>query len=251
MVNYPIRERGRLAAHAIALAVVGIVAAVVTGLAPAAGAAAGGEAPLLGAGLSIDLDTALDLQAQGVTATGVNGATNANGKIELPVGTGSIAYRDRKITGGRVLLEGGIELSKGAKRITVSDVAADIETGVLTGKVGDASGVRLGAVNDPGSAEVEKPESSSVATLKLAEQGITLAAGFAAAVDKALGTNLSAEFPSDGLNVAADLNVDVDLAVGAKVNTDLIVALGLQDQIDVNLGRQSLLDAVVKIGTHF
>ncbi|QIS21058.1 hypothetical protein [Nocardia terpenica] len=47
------------------------------------------------------------------------------------------------------------------------------------------------------------------------------------------------------------MNVDVDLAVGAKVNTDLIVALGLQDRIDVDLGKQGLLDAAVEVGIHF
>lgn len=78
----------------------------------------GGETPLSGAGLSINLGTALDLQAQGVTATGVSGATNTNGNIELPVGKGGIAYRNHKITGGRVLLKGVIELSKGAEKIS-------------------------------------------------------------------------------------------------------------------------------------
>ncbi|MFE0101865.1 hypothetical protein [Streptomyces sp. NPDC059009] len=207
------------------------------------------DTPLIGAGLSLDLNAAVDLEAHGIVAVGIGGASDDNGTVSLTVGKGSrITHKNHKIVSGKVLLQGGIQLSKGAKKVVVSNVAVDVKTGLITAKIGAKANVRIGTVNNPAEAKVELLEGSTNATLKLGEQGIHLNAGLFADLDAQLGTCLTSDIDaSAGVDVDAVLDVDANLAVGAKLNTDLIVALGLDADIDLNLGVQGLLDAVVAV----
>ncbi|MFI7117384.1 hypothetical protein [Amycolatopsis sp. NPDC049868] len=236
--------RGRV--RAVALAAAGVVLAALAGPLPAADAAPArvdaavqGESPLIGAGLTVDLNAALDLEGKGIAVSGVGGAVKDEDGIALKVGKGSKIVYPRKVTGGKVLLVGGIQLSKGGKKIVISNVVVGITTGVVTAKVGAKAGVRLGTVNEPRHAEAIKLEGTTILTLKLAERGIRLGADVLSAIGTALGTPLDID---EDVDVDADLDADVDLALGNKVNTSLVNALGLGDEIDPNLDLNALRD---------
>lgn len=218
--------------------------------APAATAVAPSpDTPLVGAGLTLDLNAALDLEAHGIVAAAVGGAVDVDGAVELKVGKGSkIKHQNKKVVGGKVVLTGGIELSKGKKKVRISNVSVDIKTGAITAKVGAKANVKIGTVAEPAKAEVVIEEGSTEATLKLGEQGINLSAALFADIDATLGTCLAADVDVEaGVNVDATLDVDADLAIGTELDADLVVALGLDADIDIDLGVQGLLDAVVDI----
>ncbi|MCM6775627.1 hypothetical protein NDR87_18715 [Nocardia sp. CDC159] len=226
---------------AVVLAVAGAVVTFLVGGMPVASASS--DTPLTGAGLTLlDPDFALDLQRREMKVEAVGGARKVDADIQLPVAKGSKIQYGKKVTGGKVILRGGIELSKGDKKLALSNMSYDIRSGGLTARVGAKANVVIGSANDPDSAEVVMNEGTTRATLKLANQGLKLHADFFTAVDNAVGSNLSADFP-DGALIAAELDVDVDLAVGDKLNTALIVALGLDNEIDLDLGVDALLDA--------
>ncbi|WP_147287816.1 hypothetical protein [Nocardia pseudobrasiliensis] len=203
-----------------------------------------GESSLAGAGLTLDLDSALDLAAGGVTVTAVSAARKVDGGINLKVDSASKLTYAEKITGGKVLLQGGIQLSKDSKKVVVSKVSVDIRTGSVTATVGGRAGTRIGSVVEPGSAEVVKNKGTNTVTLKLAEQGIRLAADFSKALDAALGTALADQVDADTA-IEARLDVDVDLADGDKPNAALISALGLD--FDADGGSAALRDADVAV----
>ncbi|MEU7580194.1 hypothetical protein AB0B50_21660 [Streptomyces sp. NPDC041068] len=207
------------------------------------------DTPLVGAGLSLDLNAALDLEAHGIVAAAVGGAVDVDGAVSLKVGKGSkITHSKGKVLGGKVVLKGGVELSKGAKKVVISNVVVDIKTGLITAKVGAKANVRIGAVANPANVEVQLMEGSTNATLKLGNDGIILNAGVIASLDATLGTCLSTNVDLDtGVTVDAALDVDANLAVGSRLDADLIVALGLDADIDIDLGVQGLLDAVLDI----
>lgn len=259
--NRKITQRIGSGARAVALAAAGVVIAGLASPLPAGAAPAPGvaraetafrsDSPLAGVGLSIDLDAGLDLASHGVQAAGIGGAAEADGGITLTGAKGNkISYDRKHVTGGKVRLKGGIKLSKGAKKITINNLAADITTGAITAKVGPKAGVRIGTEHEPHDAGAIKPQGTTNLALGFAGAGINLDAGFVAAIDAALGTNVSADVePAAGVDVEAGLEVNVDLAIGAKVNADLIVALGLDDVIDPGIDIDGLLDLDVDVRT--
>ncbi|WP_040733410.1 hypothetical protein [Nocardia tenerifensis] len=237
------------------MAAAGAVAALVAAPGPAyavpytvprhAEAMAAAEAPLTGEGLSIDLNAALDLESQGVTVSAADGAKMADGGITLPVGKGSKLTYAKKVTGGKVLLSGDIEVAKGEKKTKISNVAVDIKTGAVTAEVGGKAGVKIGAIAEPGNAELVMNEGTTKATLKLANSGITLESALLSGLDAALGTAL-ADQVEPGTTIDAALDVDVDLASGSEVNRDLGLALGLD--ADILESPDSLTKADVDVG---
>ncbi|WP_159080230.1 hypothetical protein [Nocardia suismassiliense] len=252
-----IKSYGRSAA---ALAAAGALLALPTILLPAADAAPvsalvhaqsqrQSESTLAGTGLTLDLHQAIDLDAQGIAVKAVDGARMDDSAVILPVDKGSKITYGKKVTGGTVRLQGGIQLSKGEKKLTISNVAYDLETGALRGKFGSQPNIRFATIRHPDSAAIVLEDNSTIATLKLAAgDGIELSADFFAALDKALGTTLSSDMDvSTGIDIDATLDVDVDLANGKELNADLITALGLDDSIDASAGVDGLLDLNVDI----
>ncbi|MBF6332134.1 hypothetical protein [Nocardia transvalensis] len=248
MVTFQTRGRS-----AIALAAAGALLAFPTVLIPAADAAPvsawvhtqsqrQGESPLGGIGMTLDLDSAIDLAAHGI---------KVDRDIRLTVGKGSKITYGKKVTGGTVRLHGRIQLSKDNKKTTISNMVYDLETGVLAGKFGSKSNVHIATVRHPGSVQVVTHEGQATATLKLVDQGtIELSPDFFAALDEALGTTLSTDMDvSTGIDVDATLDVDVNLANGQELNTDLITALGLDDDIDTSLGLEALLETDLDVDT--
>lgn len=203
--------------------------------------AAPSESPLAGAGLTIDLERALDLEGQGVATTAVNGATMEDDNVQLKVGEGSkVTYEHGKRgIAGKAVLTGGVQLAKDGKKIEISKVTVDLKTGAITARVGTAANVRIGTVNEYGSAEIVKQSGTTVATLKLGDNGVKLGTGLLDRIDAALGTNLDPD--NAGAEATASLDVDVDLARGDKVNTDLVYALRLDGSIDDDTVENDLL----------
>lgn len=249
MILVTIRHYGR---HVVASAVAGAVLAVPTVLAPVAHATPVAvpvqtraqtqqEAPLSGAGLTGDWNAAFDLEALGVVVAPVGGAIDDDGSVANPVGAGSKLSYGTALTGGTVHLRGGIQLTKGSKKITVTNLTYDIKTGELTGKVGDKANVRIATNGTPDQAEVVLRQESTIATLKLGQHGLALGSEFLSAVDSALGTTLATEFEA-GTAIEAVLDVDVDLATGSKLNAPLIIALGLAADVDPDTDSSALLD---------
>ncbi|GAB2636348.1 hypothetical protein [Nocardia goodfellowii] len=243
----------------LVLAMAGAMTALFTSVAPAADAipvsvlahtqkSSASAAPLTGAGLTVDLAAALDLESQGITANAGKPAQEVDGGIQLPVDEGGskLQYENKRIVGGTIVLDGAIELAKGEEKLTISSMKYDFESGALTATVGDEPGMAFGAVIAHDNVEVVLPGETTKATLKLANQGIKLDAGFIAAVDKAFGTNLSTDIDTDA-GIDANLEADVDLAKGNELNADLIVALGLDSDIDLDGGVEGLQGAVLDL----
>ncbi|MEV3855467.1 hypothetical protein AB0J38_14205 [Streptomyces sp. NPDC050095] len=204
------------------------------------------DTPLVGAGLSLDLNAALGLDAHGIVTAAVKGAVDVDGAIQLKVGKGStIVHKNHRVTGGTVNLVGGIQLSHGGKKVVVSGLKVNLGSGAITANVEAGAKVRavvLGSINVR-TATAAIAEGSSVATLNLANDGIKLNA--AALVD--LGTDIGACVDVDvdagaTVDVDAALDVDANLAIGTRLDADLIVALGLDADIDLDLGLSGLLD---------
>ncbi len=203
------------------------------------------ESSLTGSGLTLDMAKALDLAASGVTVTAVGGATRAEAGVTLPVGRGSKITYAAKITGGKILLHGGIQLAKGNRKVAISKLGVDIRTGSITATVGDRAGMRIGTVAEPGSAEAAKTDGKTTVTLKLAQHGIGLDAALFAALDAALGTSIADQVETVDGSIDASLDVDVDLADEGKPNAALITALGLDSNIGG--GPSALADAVFDV----
>ncbi|MBH0780960.1 hypothetical protein [Nocardia bovistercoris] len=199
-------------------------------------------AALSGVGLTVDLGSGLDLDAAGVVVSAVQGASEVDGGVNFPVAAGSkITWRGRNV-GGVVLVRGGIALAAGAKKVVASNLSVDLDKGVLTGSLGGRRNVRIGTAADVSHAEVVKDDGASTATLILADGGFELTKEFITVVNEALGTAFATGADTEVL-VDASLSVDVDLAKGNAVNTGLVRALGLEDEIDPELGHAGLLDA--------
>ncbi|SDJ61021.1 hypothetical protein SAMN05421806_1011254 [Streptomyces indicus] len=237
---------------------VAVAALLISGVtAPAALAATPDRAPaasvvapspntaLVGAGLTLDLDALLDLEAHGLVAVGIGGAVAVDGEVSLKVGRGSVlTHKNKQIVGGKVLLQGGVELRKGAKKVRVTNLAVDIRTGAITAKVGAKANVRLGAVVKADEVHAELHEGTSKATLSLATDGIALNAAAFADLGTQLGTCI--EIDTDTV-IDAALDVDLDLAVGAVVDVDLVAALGLDVALDLDLDLGLDLDAILDL----
>ncbi len=244
----------RVSAVAVAaLLISGIAAPAALAATPDRAPAATAVAPspntvLVGAGLTLDLSALIDLEAHGIVAVGVGGAASAEGRVQLKVGKGSVlSHKNKKITGGKVSLVGGIELRKGGKKVVISNVVVDVRTGLITAKVGAKVGVgaavKLGAVLKSDSVYAELHSGDSSATLSLAKEGIALNAAVLANIGTQIGTCI--EVDADAV-IDAALDVDLDLAVGAVVDVDLVAALGLDValglDLDLGLNVDALLD---------
>ncbi|MBM7774813.1 hypothetical protein JOD54_005017 [Actinokineospora baliensis] len=205
--------------------------------APAAPAAVAASAPITGAGLTVDFYTALDLAAQGVAESTIGGSGHVDGDVNLKVAKGSSLTYGSELTGGRVLLLGGVRLTTATDTVLISGMSVTIATGVITAKVGGQVGVRVGQVTPAGIRAV-KPARSTTVTFKLAENGITLDDDFAAAVNDALGTSLSTGTAAD-----ATLDIDVELVRGLAPDAALLAILGL----DADLTATELLASTVDV----
>ncbi|KAF9967617.1 hypothetical protein BGZ73_000482, partial [Actinomortierella ambigua] len=200
----------------------------------------GAEVPVRGQGLDIDLSTALDLDAQGVTVTAVGGAISQDVGINLPTASGSSLTYDDRVVSGRVVFMGGLQLSLGARRVAISDLSLDIKTGVTTAKIGGNAGVSLGTV-DVSDAHATKNEGSTKLTVIL-DKGLHLEPSALADIDAQLGTTSNTQ---EGITTDASIRFDLDLAAGGKVNIALITALGLGQVIPSDMGLQELIDHTV------
>ncbi|MEV0091339.1 hypothetical protein [Streptomyces sp. NPDC050738] len=235
------RRLGRIAATAVAAVVITGMAAPAALAAPAPAPAAAsvapmpGDTPIKGGLLNLDLSAAVDLEAHGIVAAAVSGAVQADAGINLKVGVGSnLIHKHHKLVGGTVKFKGGVQLSKGRKKVLVSNIVLDVRTNVLTATVGAKARVKLGVLTGDGAQLVSN--SGSVNADIVINGGIVLDAGAAVLIDAGLG---SCVFADAGIVIGANVDANVDLDV------DLAIALGLDADIDLSLGLGALLDADV------
>ncbi|WP_306323891.1 MULTISPECIES: hypothetical protein [unclassified Streptomyces] len=192
------------------------------------------DAPLVGAGLSLDLGAGLGLHAHGIAAAGINGAADVDGRVSLRVDKGSkITYVDKRVTGGQVRLVGGIQLSKGNKRVNITNVSVNLRSGAVTADVGARAHVVIGSVARP-TVHATVRDGSSTARVHLGD-GIRLNAGVLADVDAGLGTTVFADVGT-GVDVDARLGADVAVAKHGHVHHGLLAALGLNLGLGLGLG---------------
>ncbi|RLK58493.1 hypothetical protein CLV68_2960 [Actinokineospora cianjurensis] len=211
---------------------------------PRAEVAVLGSSPITGAGLVIDLEGALDLGGQGVSAATIGGSGHIDDDVNFKVAKGSTISYDRQIRSGRALLLGGLRLAKGTETLLVSGMSADLKSGVITAKVGLRPGIRLGTITAPATARATKPVGSTTITLDLATSGVTLDPAFAAAIDDTLGTAL----PTNPVP-RTTLTIDIDLIRGHSPNPDLLTALGLDSSLDLADLLAFRLDTTVDLGS--
>jgi len=145
-----------------------------------------------------------------------------------------LIHRHHKLVGGTVLFKGGIQLSKGGKKVVLSNIALDIRTNVLTATVGAKAKVKIGVLTGDG-AQVVSGNGSVNADI-IINGGVELDANAGVLIDASLGTCV---FADAGIVIGANVDANVDLDV------DLAVALGLNADIDLDLGIGALLDADV------
>ncbi|WP_329124738.1 hypothetical protein [Streptomyces sp. NBC_01465] len=236
------RRFGRIAATAVAAVVItGMAAPAALASAPAPAPAAAsvapmpGDTPIKGGLLNLDLAANLDLDAHGIVVAGVKGAVQADAGINLKVGAGSkLIHRHHKLVGGTVVFKGGVQLSKGGKKVVLSNIVLDVKTNVLWASVGAKAKVRIGVLSGDG-AQVVSGGGSVNADIVI-NGGLVLDASAGALIDASLGTCVFAD-ADVVIGVGVDANVDLDV--------DLAIALGLNADIDLDLGIGALLDADV------
>ncbi|MET9513665.1 hypothetical protein [Streptomyces sp. NPDC002994] len=250
-------SRGRISAAAAAAVVIATPAAiavvpdaVTSVLGSAAGPQAAKEPPAADAGapasgtpiragmLKLDLGAAIGPAGQGTAAAPVDGAVQLDaGGFGLKARAGSrIAHGDRKLLGGRVMLDGGVRLSRGDRAVVfVKDLAVDLRTHVVTATVGEGKpGARLGVLDETRTRLLPQTAAGD-ANIALGgrlvldpEAGARINEGLRAQVFGGAGTGAGAA--GIGATFEADADLDVDLAFALGLDTEL----GLQPDSTVS-----------------
>ncbi|MFI0446833.1 hypothetical protein [Actinomadura sp. 6N118] len=204
-------------------------------------AAPGSVTPVRGLAV-LDLGSGLDLESHGITERPVNGATNAadNKSIDTDQGvvfkmaTGSsLVARDGRISVGKLSFQGGVELTKGRKKVVLRALTLDVKTGRVTAVLG--SKTQTIGTFPLGDVEVSAKRAGSLDAVITFGGPLTLNAQTAAGIDAALGSNLKEDVdPDAGIEVPMEVHAVVTLA------SDLAEALDLDldavQDLDVDLG---------------
>ncbi|KAF7721768.1 hypothetical protein EC973_004141 [Apophysomyces ossiformis] len=200
----------------------------------------GTDIPATGPGLNLSLYE-LDLQSHGIAASAVAGAVDTDDRIRLNVARGSKLTYTSNILSGKILFVGGVQLAKGTRKVIFKSMSFDVKTGLITATVGDVAGVKF-ATLDISAVEITKHEGTTAIRITTIN-GLRMLASVTASINAQLGSDI------DVVDTELDDSVsfDVDLAVGQQINTDLILALGLNAEIDTSHGIQGLLDSSFEV----
>ncbi|MGW7051672.1 hypothetical protein [Streptomyces sp. NPDC054887] len=244
-MSFPRRfRRGRISAAAAAAVVIATPAAIavlpdaftsVLGSPPgpaahkAPSAEAGAPAPgtPIRAGLlRLDLGAASGPAGQGVAVAPVGGAVQpAQDAVGLRTRAGSrFAHGGGRLTSGKVLLDGGVRLSKGDRAVViVRDFAVDLHTRVVTATVGTGRpGTRLGVLTGTTTRLLPRatPEEANIAI------------GGRLVLDKSAGERIDAGLRTAAFGgSAAGTAVDATFEAGADLDVGLAHALDLDDEL--------------------
>ncbi|PXX59650.1 hypothetical protein DFR70_11132 [Nocardia tenerifensis] len=192
-----------------------------TGTAVAAPNASGGEAVPVVAGM---------------TTLALNPDLGMTGLVSMKVGGGKLLVHGHAISGGTVLLKGGIELKAGAKSAKLSNLAIDITTGNVQAKL-NGNALALGNV-DTSTLRLRKDPGAKQMYVNIGfsdENNIELTQSAATALSQALGIGLEEGDVLLTGGVAA--GVDLDKQMASVLNVDLEDAIDAGIDIDVELGQ--------------
>ncbi len=242
-LSFPRRvRRGRISAAVAAAVVIATPAAIaglpdaVTSVMGATGGPDAGKAPRAEAGAPAPgtpiraglLRLEFGAAGHGVAVAPVAGAARpAPGAVALTAREGSrFVHGGGKPLGGKVLLDGGVRLSKGDRSVViVKDLAVDLRTHVVTATVGGGRpGARLGVLRD----------TTTRLLPRATRQDANIAIGGRLVVDGAAGERIDAALGAPvfgGAGTGGATGVDATFEAGADLDVDLARALGLDDEL--------------------
>ncbi len=246
-LSFPRRvRRGRISAAVAAVVVIATPAAIaglpdaVTSVLGATGGPEAGKAPRAEAGapapgtpvraglLRLELGAALAPTGHGVAVAPVTGAAQpAPGVVALTARKGSrFVHGGGKPLGGKVVLDGGVRLSKGDRSVViVKDFTVDLRTHVVTATVGGGRpGTRLGVLRD----------TTTRLLPRATQKDANIAIGGRLVFDGAAGERIDAGLGAPvfgGAGTGGATGVGATFEAGADLDVDLARALGLDDEL--------------------
>ncbi|GAA2622192.1 hypothetical protein SMC26_32830 [Actinomadura fulvescens] len=187
----------------------------------------------------LDLGSGLDLEGQGIIERPVNGAIHAaetpsidtDQGVTFKMATGSnLLARNGQLTAGTFSFQGGVELSKGRKKVVLRALTLNVATGQVTAVLGSKTQtVGTFPLRD---VEVSAKRPGSLDAVITFGGPLTMNAQTVAGMDAALGSQLAQDVDQDTgievpMQIHAVMTLTSDLAAAFDLDLDAVQDLDL------------------------